>query len=158
MHNNQIGSPQPSIQSPSVPWCQSTPLWWRQSALQKSQAAPPWHVKLPAMRPPIWPTVIGALAALALLFAFHKVVAQVVVQADLERTQTAASYEIAWNCKLMELPRDRDACLAQVSAAHQLRTLSASTQAVQALALAGMGGRDQDDETSPPLAGPVVKE
>lgn len=133
MHNLQMGSPQPSVRAPATPWRQSTPWWWRQPAPLKPRSATDWQVKLPR-RAPIWPTVTGALAALAalgLLFAFHGVVAQVVVQADLERAETVATHETVWNCKLMHRLRDRDACLAPVIAAHQLKTQLGGAQPAQ---------------------------
>jgi hypothetical protein len=123
-------------------WSQALPWWWRQPPALKSQPPPAWRVVLPPLRPPVWPVVVAALLALGLLLAFHQVVAQVVVQADQQRAATLALHEIVWNCKLLQEPRERDGCLAQVSAAHQLRSRPGQrVPEVTAIADAGRSGR-----------------
>jgi hypothetical protein len=144
MHTQPLIPPNVPANAPGATWTQASPWWWGQPAALKSRARPNWRMVLPAMRPSLWPVVITALLALGLLLAFQQVVAQVVVQADQQRAATLAQHEIAWGCKLMREPRERDGCLAQVSAAHQQRLQPGQPVAeVATVTDAGLGaGRD----------------
>ncbi len=83
--------------------------------------APWWQPALTALRLAGWPAIAATLLGLALLLTFQQVVAGVAEQGELARLASAAQVEGDWRCKLLRDRADRDACLAQVAAAHGRR-------------------------------------
>jgi len=87
-----------------------------------------------ALRSPVWPGILAAIAVVGLLLAFHQVVSGAVQQGELRRKATAAYAEAAWRCNALRGVRAvRESCLSQLNAPHNETTLQARNFATESV-------------------------
>ena len=99
-----------------------------------------WNDLPPVLRSRTWPATFASLTILALLLAFHQVVAGAVEQGEALRIGAAARADAMAHCNALSSPRLRSVCLQELDEAPVQAFETAPPPNTAALSIASTGG------------------